>query len=567
MLIDARTVDRNRRIEADLCVIGSGPAGITLLKQMASPDLRVVCLESGAGTFDPQAQDLCDGTTISAQGYTKDLVITSRRRQLGGTAHLWNDEFDAGKGNELVRLVPLDPIDFEKRDWMPLSGWPFSKATLDPFYEQALAFAGVDSSNGIQRAGERRQLLPESARIATVLSRFGVRAAFTNEHPAALAADPNVTIYLNATVLELAVRDGKVEHARVSANPGSEFQVSAPYWVLAAGGIENARILLLSNRDQPNGLGNQYDVVGRCFMDHPSFRLGVLTPSDPSVFGSAGLYDHHLLDDSPVMGKLTFRDQVMRSERMLNICVYLTPRDRAYESPITKMAKTVLRSSSPAAAIKTLRDNLGMLIRGSDELMVAACNRLARTQLTYFEHKGGWSRLPTHPRHFRRFEMRCLAEQAPNPANRVTLGRDVDRFGQRKTELHWSWSDIDLESIGRAQEILKEECKTHQLGEFVTQREFDRGAPPYFSSPHHHLGTTRMHSDARHGVVDPDCKIHGLPNLYVAGSSVFPTGGFANPTLTIIALAIRLSYHLKELMKPARSPLCSTTTPGASASE
>ena len=175
--------------------------------------------------------------------------------------------------------------------------------------------------------------------------------------------------------------------------------------------------------------------------------------------------------------------------------------------------------------------------------------------MIYFENKGGWSRLPNPERRFRRFELNCLAEQAPNPENRVKLSEQIDWFGQRKAELHWKWSEVDLRSIQRAQEILKEELEQQRLGAFITQRELDQSDRPLVATPHHHIGTTRMHNDPRQGVVDSDCRVHGIPNLYIAGSSVFPTGGFANPTLTIIALALRLSYHLRELMKPGVSSL------------
>jgi choline dehydrogenase-like flavoprotein len=555
MLIQAQTVESGARLEADICVIGTGPAGLTLLKDLSGQGLRIIALESGGKVPDPVAQALCDGATIS-DSYPAAALMTSRCRQFGGTANLWNDELEAGQGDELVRLVPLDRIDFEERAWVPHSGWPFGKSELEKFYEQALNIVGaVSPGDGRpEMMCNHSELLP-LARLSTVLSRFAARTVFTHQYPETLARAATVAVYLNATLLELVTHDRVVSHARVAATPDREFQVAARFFVLAAGGIENARALLLSNRTHRSGLGNQYDLVGRFFMDHPSCRLGVLTPSNRKLFSSAGLYDHHVLNGQPVMGKLTFREETLRQEQMLNICITLTPRGRDYESAAVNVLKQMIRSGSTTAAVGMLRHEFRTLTGGWDELLAKCYQKLARTELVYFENKGGWSRLPKAERRFRRFELRCLCEQAPNPENRVTLANAVDRFGQRKAQLHWEWSEIDLRSIRRAQDILKEEFGRNRLGEFVRQHELDETERPSLATPHHHIGTTRMHIDPRQGVVDPNSRVHQTSNLYVAGSSVFPTGGFANPTLTIIALALRLSYHLKELMKGPVSSL------------
>src|ERR1700730_3276035 len=190
MLIQAQGIEQNARIEADICVIGTGPAGMTLLKELARPGLRIVALESGGKVFDPEAQALCDGATISPDSYFGGALMTSRRRQLGGTANLWNDELEAGQGDELVRLVALDSIDFEKRTWVPYSGWPFGKSELDGFYDKALNIVGAAPPSDISglTTNHRGILMPE-ARLCTVLSRFAARTIFTRDLPKALGAD------------------------------------------------------------------------------------------------------------------------------------------------------------------------------------------------------------------------------------------------------------------------------------------------------------------------------------------------------------------------------------------
>jgi len=557
MLIDARTVEKNRRVEADICIIGTGPAGLTLIKDLAAEPMRICAVESGGRNSDDNAQLLNEGSTISPDGYPANLLTAARWRQLGGTANLWDDELNLGQGDELIRLVPLDAIDFEKREWIPYSGWPFGRAQLNRFYERALQLGGAGPfAYEVSDWKSHRSELPiPTRRLGTVMSQFGSRTVFTRDLPNAAASAPNVSVYLNATVLELVLNNGHARTARIGVSPGHEFQISATIFVLAAGGIENARLLLVSN--QPHGVGNQHDLVGRFFMDHPTFRVGVLSPTDRNVFCSAGLYDHHVVNGVPVMGKFVFGEEVLRRERMLNFCATITPRGRAYESRAFNIIKRAAKMKSTDAA-KLLAKEFRSIAAGSVDVLLNGYERLVNKKPGYFENKGGWSRLQDNERRFWKFEVRCLAEQSPNPENRVRLSDDCDQLGQRKVQLHWRWSELDLQSIRRAQEILKEEVEQCGLGRFETQRYLDWEQPPTVASPHHHLGTTRMHASPKEGVVDANCRVHGVSNLYVAGSSVFPTGGFANPTLTIIALALRLSYHVKELMK---SPASSVSSP------
>jgi len=150
----------------------------------------------------------------------------------------------------------------------------------------------------------------------------------------------------------------------------------------------------------------------------------------------------------------------------------------------------------------------------------------------------GWSRLRGKPRRFAALELLLNLEQAPDPDNRVTLDAACDRFGLPKPALHWRWRALDQANLVRLRALVADELERHGLGRVEVA-----DAPPD-PNAHHHMGTTRMHDDPRQGVVDADCRVHGTSNVYVAGSSVFTTVGYANPTLTIVALAIRLADHL-----------------------
>jgi choline dehydrogenase-like flavoprotein len=327
---------------------------------------------------------------------------------------------------------------------------------------------------------------------------------------------------------------------------GGRFQVRAQVFVLAAGGLENARILLLQHALQHGGLGNQHDMVGRCFMDHPQIKLGTLIPHSRAVFAQAGFYDQHDLGGQAIMGILHIRPEVMRREKMLNICGVLVPHFKN------------LRANGPAV----LRQ---LLVRGPRFLtrvlstehrdLPKACGEppqpLRQRLLEQYYSEGccGWSRLSGLERRFSQFGVHSLVEQSPDRSNRIMLQEQTDAFHQRKIKVLWRWNELDLRSIRQAQQIFCEELANAGIGTFIPVEETVGAQPRRFSGPHHFLGTTRMHDDPRNGVVDADCRVHDVSNLFIAGSSVFPTGGFANPTLTIVALALRLATHLQSKLQ------------------
>jgi choline dehydrogenase-like flavoprotein len=153
----------------------------------------------------------------------------------------------------------------------------------------------------------------------------------------------------------------------------------------------------------------------------------------------------------------------------------------------------------------------------------------------------------------RRYFFKTAMEQAPNRESRVMLGEERDRLGCARVALCWSLTSLDRRTFDRGHEILHEELRRANVGSLETAfGPADDAWPPGLRGARHHMGTTRMHVDPRRGVVDPQCRVHGISNLYVAGSSVFPTGGAANPTLTIVALALRLAEHVDGALRAGR---------------
>lgn len=479
MEVDTRTLDSSS-LDADVCIVGAGPTGLTVARALATGDARIVLLESGGRSRDPDAQALSDGTTIG-DAYAGPAM--TRHRQAGGTAVIWNTWLGAEMG---AKYVPLDAIDFEARDWLPLSGWPFDKASLDPYYERAQSLCGLGPYlyRGVDWASPERPPLPLSfGSLTTDVYQFGAARLFTDVYLQELRQARNVLLCLHATAVDLETDASGcvVTHVRVSRVTGRPLRVRANQFVLAAGGIENARLLLLSNSVRRDGLGNESDMVGRCFMEHPRDSSCRLLLADPRLLDRCGLYSIHRADAAIVMGRIAFTEEARRREQLPAMSVTLQPRPR------------------PSRWLRA-----------------------------------GWRR------RFDVLELLINLEQAPDPDNRVTLGTDRDRYDQPKAVVHWRWREFDQRNLARVHANLVAGLERSGLGRVV----IDTAAAPD-PNAHHHMGTTRMHHDPRIGVVTEDARVHGVANLFVAGSSVFPTGGFANPTLTIVALALRLADHLK----------------------
>ena len=552
MLIDSSVERVGVLPEFDVCIVGSGPAGLTLAREMARAGQRICILESGGTKLAENTQDLNSAHVESPHGYREQPLRDGRRRQLGGSANLWNHEL-RGEVSKHIRYVQLDKTDLAKRDWVPESGWPFTREELQPYYDRAAAFCGIAPFRNVAddwKTGDKK--VWQTSRIESVVSQFGSAKIFLEDYRDELVRQDRVTILLHASALELRMEplSRRITSVRVGSGENA-FEVRSKTFVLAAGGLENARILLLQNTIQPGGLGNQNDMVGRCFMDHPSITLGTLRPNSPEIFRQAGFYDQHNVDGQPIMGKLHIRPEVQRREKMLNLCAVLVPHFNSLRANVPAVMRQLLvkgpkflwqRRSAAAHCYSAVPGEPAQSLR----------QRLLEGY--YSECFCGWSRLNELEKHFNEFGVRSLVEQSPDRSNRLELDSKSDALGQRLLKVHWKWNEVDLRSIRRAQEIFGEELATAGIGTFIPTPE-NAGAPPRaFYSPHHFMGTTRMHENPRNGVVDADCKVHDVPNLYVAGSSVFPTGGFANPTFTIIALALRLADHLQTGTRPAEVP-------------
>ena len=547
MLLNSTFLSNNQSITTNVCIVGAGVAGILLARELIGESFDVCLLESGLLNSDKHIQTLCDGEISGIPYYPLD---TARARQFGGSSNRWLLEI--GDNQIGARLRPLDEIDFEQRDWVPNSGWPFDRHHLEPYYQRAQRacqsgpytydVGDWEDSNCISR-------LPfKSNRIETSIFQFTSRDVFVEQYLNELQQAKNITVVQNATVLEVETEEsGKsVTSLRVSHMNDKQYSVNANLYVLALGGIETPRLLLLSNRTHTNGLGNHQDLVGRYFMEHPHLWSGFYAPNDRKIFNRAGLYKIHKNKDGiPVLGQLTISQEVTRKEKLLNYSVHIEPGLRQRGNVKLNLTKNnKLQGSTAKLLASAIRNrnlddfnrHLSTLFPTVNDNSIRLYRKSARLFNKLFKHQC-----------FEGFRLNHMVEQTPNPQSRVMLSKERDFLGQNKTCLHWQLVEQDISSIIRAQKIIDQELQLAKLGKL--EIEMTNNTPP--SDMHggwHHMGTTRMHMDSRKGVVNENSKVHDISNLYIAGPSVFPTSGYANPVLTIAALTIRLADHIKEKM-------------------
>jgi choline dehydrogenase-like flavoprotein len=549
MIIDARKVPDNVTIEADVCIVGCGTAGITIAKEFIGQKFSVCLLEGGGLKPDQETQSLYHGENIGHPYFSLD---TARTRCLGGTTTRWM--INIGNNRLGARMRPLDAIDFEERDWVPYSGWPFAKAHLDPFYERASAICRIDPPSfsvkdweGYQNA-ESLSIIGDQ--VQTVIFKFAAQDPFIEDYVPKIHRASNITtyIYANVTYIETDELVRTAKRLRVACIPGNKFWVSAKFIILAAGAIEIPRMLLLSNKYQSAGLGNQNDLVGRFFMEHLHFQLGFLIPYDQNIFQRTSLYNHiHQINGVSIRGKLSPSEKVLRFNKLLNYVAQLDPmimslsslNDLFYpykSSGSVKSLKAFHSAFFRGAKLNNFGTHLKNIFAGCDDIAATIYQAIKRGVIKVFNRKK-----------IGLYALENMSEQAPNPDSRITLSSDKDKLGMNRVRLDWRLSPIDIESAIQTLEILDHEFQREGLGRLYIRLN-DENPPMRISGGWHHMGTTRMHLHPKKGVVNENSRIHGMSNLFVAGPSVFPTGGYANPSLTIVALAVKLADHIKMIM-------------------
>jgi len=264
MTIDARQVPDGEIVTTEVCVIGAGPTGILLARELARQDFRVCLLEAGGLQPEPAIQSLAASADEAIGDFYPNFKYL-HQRQFGGASNIWGIQY--GKNRNGVRYLPLDATDFEKRDWMPHSGWAFSRSQLDPYYRRAHVACQTgpyDYDVATWEGENTRQIAFQGDRVKTQMFQFGPSDIFRDEYRQQLEQSPNIQMLTYGTAIELETDQlaQTVNQVKVATIAGNQFRIAAKLVVLAMGAVENVGLLLLSDQHQQGGLGNHYDERG-----------------------------------------------------------------------------------------------------------------------------------------------------------------------------------------------------------------------------------------------------------------------------------------------------------------
>ncbi len=509
MFADFQQVESHSELSADVCIVGGGAAGISIARELIGADCSVLLLESGGMSLNPEVQSLYKGTN------TRDdfALDTTRLRFLGGTTNIWGGW-----------CAPLDPLDFETRDWVPDSGWPISYNDLLPFYARAQQLCDLGAYRyevADWPSLAEAALALDPAKIEHKMWQVSSLTAFGRAYEEQLRLGTNLKVMLNATITRIVTDSSatRVTAVKVADLHGRRATVRASRFVIACGGIETPRLLLASKQISPAGVGNRYDLVGRYFMEHPHPDAGgILLTGDPNSLRAYGFRD---VAGERVVTAFGPSPAAQKRHRILNSSIAFNGSLMHGPSEGWDSLLKISRAREAGKWPENLGSHIARVLGDLGDVL-----------------REGYQHNDEGP--IRGFQLIARTEVLPRRENRVTLSQDRDALDNNRARLDWNVSTLDRTTVATTMMLLAEE-----LGRLNVARvrvndlllQDDTRWSEGLSWFGHHMGTTRMHADPRRGVVNSDCRVHGISNLFIASSAVFPTCGFANPTLTILALS------------------------------
>lgn len=546
MILQADSVPIDTTLEADVCIVGGGAAGLSVALKLAGSKLKVILLESGQFKFSAQTQRLYQGSVSSEELHSP--LDKFRQRRFGGSTNIWGG-----------RCSPLDPIDFEKRAYISDSGWPIEFEDLARHYGEACALAETGSYEFSAQDSTNIDIPELIAGFAQAdirtdgLERFSCPTNFAKRYHDRLAAAANIEVYLGANVtrIDMLSNGSRVKQLPVATLGGNRFAVSARTQVLAMGGLENVRLLLASHNVAPQGVGNDHDVVGRYYMSHIAGHVGTLTLNMPAKAIHHGYAVSR--DGIYIRRRIALTSTAQQRLGVTNMIARLhfpQPSDPAHRNSVLSaifLARRLISfeysrrlGDKQEKQRSLLLNHLRNVVLGFPDIVQFLTHWTLRRKLA--ERKFPSVILKNRNN---QFSLDIHAEQIPLRDSHITMTKELDALGMPKMHVDWKYDRLDIQSIEKSLDLLSESFKNSGTGTF----EYDRNNLEYELTKYgayggHHLGTTRMGTDLPTSVVDPDCQVHGIEGLYIVGGSVFPTSGQANPTLSIVALALRLAEHI-----------------------
>lgn len=519
MIVDLQSYDSDAALEADVCIVGSGAAGLALARELMATRRRVLVLESGGESDEPETQALYD---TEDTGLPFPTARGGRFRVFGGSTTRWGGQ-----------ALPLERSDFERREWVAHSGWPIAYDEVARYYARASDFLRVDPFGYddalLARIGARPPALDRRL-LRYHLSKWSPVPNTREMYRDALARSANLTLLLHANVTRLGLDESGevIETVEARTLGGRRLTVKAARVVIACGGIESARLLLANRGQRPEGLGNASGALGRFLQDHPASVAGYLQPRDERA--AQRIFNQFHRAGLKYSVRCSATEALQRGERILN----------ATAAVFFQVGEESPHETLRATAHMLRRRELGPSLVAQAARCVRVAPYLARPLWEYFVR--GRTYTPQA-----RFRVILNTEQEPDPTSRIALSERTDALGLPMARVHWQLTPLSAHTCRVFAHELKRQLANAGVGELLLEPWLEDERSDWTSrlaDQNHHIGTTRMGVSARDGVVDPDLRVHGTRNLYVASSSVFPTGGHSNPTLTLIALAIRLADHL-----------------------
>jgi len=534
---DLRQLARGTVIAADVCVLGAGAAGITLALELARSGLRI-CLAEGGGTeFEYlESQALYQGVNVGIP----IAIETGRLRYLGGSTNHWGG-----------RCAPLQDIDFRRRDWIPHSGWPLQRADLDPYYVRAQKVAGFVTpwQSDADTLAYLRDVLPpvDSKWLMPFLWHYAppMKDApvwkWGNAYGAELHDSSNIRALLHAnfTAFSTDKNHSRIRSMTVASLNGVSATIKASTFVLCCGGIENARLLMLGAESNSGGFASEGGLVGRYFMQHSRGPAALVVSAERMTAVQEQFNILRGADGLEVEVGLALSPQAQESERLLN-CSGVLQYQGDPDSGITA-AQEIWRSLLAGSWGPNLGEKVGVVAEDLSGVVQALKHRVSSGHSLDRE---GSAVIPS-----RSASLLLDLEQAPDPQSRITLAPDRDALGLRRVQADWRLGELERRTALQFTTHVAAEFARLGIGRCKLEPWLQDSRVPMTDSlreTYHYIGTTRMADTPADGVVDSHCAVFGMENLFVAGSSVFPTAGQANPTLTIVALALRLADFLRQ---------------------
>jgi choline dehydrogenase-like flavoprotein len=535
--------------DSPVIVVGAGPAGIVQALELRRHGVAVTVLAGGLDGFRADFQALADAEIVDPRRHAPMQMAV--RRAFGGTSLLWGG-----------RCVAFDDIDFAERDHVPYGGWPLTHDAIRPWYATAARYLDC----GPPQFEEVLELLAGGGNAECRLDRlerWSEARDLRRLHAETLENDPGLRVCLGAvaTGIDLDPASGRATGLHVALADGRRAVLRAGAIVLACGGLETTRLLLAAQGEYPQAFGGENGPLGRYYMGHLEGSIADI------VFAAPG-YDRALdfhVDASRhyVRRRITVTGAAQRRHGLLNLAAW--PDNPALGMPEHRSAILSLAYLSLAAPglgpllapdairrkhlpgrVQALRPHLCNIVRGVPEAVREAARFLYGRYVARPRLPGFFIANRAH-----RYALFYHAEQAPNPESRVTLADERDRLGMPRLRIDLRYGEIDARSVAESHKIIDRHLREAEIGRLdyrVAEAERVASALAQATDGYHQIGTTRMAADPARGVVDPNCRVHGSPNLFVAGSSVFPTSGQANPTLLLAAFSARLADHLSRTL-------------------